>query len=103
VKWYVINTVSGQENRVKDAILETAEKRGVSSDLGEIFIPAAKIARMSRGKKVFSERKFFPGYVFIKMVLSDEMWSGSSRSEDSYALFGTSCGRCAQALLSYMC
>lgn len=73
MKWYVINTVSGQENKVKEAIQEMVEKKGFAENLEEIFIPSAKVARLSRGKKVFSERKFFPGYVFIKMASSDEM------------------------------
>lgn len=73
MKWYVINTVSGQENKVREAILEMADKRGIAENLEEIFIPSAKVARLSRGKKVFSERKFFPGYIFIKMLSTDEM------------------------------
>ncbi len=75
MKWYVVNTVSGQEQKVKAAILDGVAKHNVADDVEEILIPSEKVSKFSRGKKVVGEKKFFPGYIFIKAKLTDIVWN----------------------------
>ncbi len=71
-EWFVIHTLSGQEQKVKDSI----EKRIKSEEMGEfikeVLVPMEKVAEVRSGKKTVSARKLYPGYVFIDMVLLDE-------------------------------
>ena len=71
-EWFVIHTLSGQEQKVKDSI----EKRIKSEEMGEfikeVLVPMEKVAEVRSGKKTVTARKLYPGYVFIDMVLLDE-------------------------------
>src|SRR6185436_9209942 len=71
-QWFVIHTLSGQEQKVKDSI----EKRIKSEEMGEfikeVLVPMEKVAEVRSGKKTVTARKLYPGYVFIDMVLLDE-------------------------------
>ena len=75
MKWYIINTVAGHENKVVKAIAEDAAKRGLSHFFGDVIVPSHNVLEVRRGKKVSSEKKFFPGYVFIKMDLNNQSWN----------------------------
>lgn len=73
-RWYVIHVYSGFEKKVAAAIREQAEQKGLSDKFEEILVPIEEVIEVKRGAKVSSERKFFPGYVLIKMEMSDETW-----------------------------
>ncbi len=72
--WYVIHVYSGFEKKVASAIREQAEQKGLGERFEEILVPTEEVVEVKRGAKVSSERKFFPGYVLIKMDLNDETW-----------------------------
>jgi transcriptional antiterminator NusG len=73
-RWYVIHVYSGFERKVAQSIREQAEQKGLSEAFAEIMVPTEEVVEVRRGAKVRSERKFFPGYVLIKMDLTDETW-----------------------------
>jgi transcription termination/antitermination protein NusG len=73
-RWYVIHVHSGFEKKVAASIREQAEQKGVADKFEEILVPTEEVVEVKRGSKVSSERKFFPGYVMIKLDLSDETW-----------------------------
>lgn len=74
LRWYVIHVYSGFEKKVSETIQETALKNGLEEHFAEILVPTEEVVEMRRGKKVTAERKFMPGYVLIKMDLTDESW-----------------------------
>ena len=73
-RWYVIHVYSGFEKKVATAVREQAEQKGLGERFEEILVPTEEVVEVKRGAKVSSERKFFPGYVLIKMDLDDETW-----------------------------
>ncbi len=73
-QWYVVNVYSGFETKVVQAIREQAEQKGLADNFEEILVPSEEVVEIRRGTKVNTERKFFPGYVLIKMKLTDETW-----------------------------
>lgn len=73
-RWYVIHVYSGFEKKVAQTVRETALKNGLEDYFSEILVPTEEVVEMRRGKKVNTERKFIPGYVLIKMDLTDESW-----------------------------
>jgi len=74
LRWYVIHVYSGFERKVAASIQEQAQKKDMQDKFAEILIPTEEVIEIRRGAKVSAERKFFPGYVLIKMDLSDETW-----------------------------
>ena len=74
MRWYVVHVYSGFEKKVAQAIREQAEQKGLSDRFEEILVPTEEVVEVRRGAKVNSERKFFPGYVLVKMDLDDETW-----------------------------
>ena len=73
-KWYIINAHSGFEKKVADSIKERAESKGVGELIEEVFVPVESYMEVKKGKKVQAERRFFPGYVLVKMHMNDEAW-----------------------------
>lgn len=73
-RWYVVNVYSGFEKKVSDQIREQALKKGCADQIELILVPTEEVVEVKKGAKVTSERQFFPGYVLIKMILSDEVW-----------------------------
>ncbi|HTW51425.1 MAG TPA: transcription termination/antitermination protein NusG [Stellaceae bacterium] len=73
-RWYVIHVYSGFEKKVATAIREQAEQKGFGERFDEILVPTEEVVEVRRGSKVSSERKFFPGYVLVKMDMDDETW-----------------------------
>ncbi len=73
-RWYVIHVYSGFEKKVAASIREQAEQKGLADRFEEILVPTEEVVEVKRGAKVSSERKFFPGYVLIKMDMDDETW-----------------------------
>ncbi len=74
MRWYVVHVYSGFEKRVAESIREQAEQKGLSEFVEEVSVPTEEVVEMRRGQKVNAERKFFPGYVLVKMDLTDEAW-----------------------------
>ena len=74
-RWFIIHVYSGFEKKVKESIKEQAEQKGLGHLFEDILVPMEEVVEVRRGKKVAAERKFFPGYVLVKMVLNDETWS----------------------------
>ena len=73
-RWYAVHAYSNFENKVADSIREQAKQRGLSALFEEILVPKEKVVEVRRGRKVDAERKFFPGYVLVKMEMTDEAY-----------------------------
>jgi transcriptional antiterminator NusG len=73
-KWYVLHVYSGFENKVASSIREQAAQQGMSDKIQEVLVPMEEVVEVRRGAKVNAERKFFPGYVLLKMDLTDGAW-----------------------------
>ena len=73
-RWYVVHVYSGFEKKVAQAIREQSEQKGLAERFDEILVPTEEVVEVKRGAKVNSERKFFPGYVLVKMDLDDQTW-----------------------------
>ena len=74
MRWYVVHVYSGFEKKVAESIREQARQKGMEDRFEEVLVPTEEVVEMRRGQKVNAERKFFPGYVLVKMELNDESW-----------------------------
>lgn len=74
MKWYGVHTYSSFENKVRLNLLERIKNEGMESSFEEILIPCETVVELKKGEKKTSSRKFFPGYILIKMELTDEAW-----------------------------
>ncbi len=73
-RWYIVHAYSNFENKVADAIRERATSQGLEDVFSEILVPTEDVIEVRRGRKVNAERKFFPGYVLVKMHMTDEAY-----------------------------
>jgi transcriptional antiterminator NusG len=73
-RWYVIHVYSGFERQVADKIEEQALQSHLAEEIEKVLVPMEEVVEMRRGEKVSAERKFFPGYVLVKMEMSDQSW-----------------------------
>ena len=73
-QWYVIHVYSGFEKKVAQSIEEQARQSGMEDNIDQVLVPVEEVVEMRRGSKVNAERKFFPGYVLVKMDMTDETW-----------------------------
>ncbi len=73
-KWYIVHAYSNFERKVADSIREKAQATGLGELFDEILVPTEKVVEVRRGRKVDAERKFFPGYVLVKMAMTDEAY-----------------------------
>ena len=71
-RWYIVHAYSNFEKKVAESIREKAEQKGLSDLFEEILVPMEKVVEVRRGRKVDAERKFFPGYVLVKMEMTNE-------------------------------
>ncbi len=74
MKWYVVHTQTGYENKVRSTLLARAENAGIKEKIARILIPTEKVSEVKGGKKTVTERKFFPGYILVEMDLTDDTW-----------------------------
>ncbi|MBQ7386255.1 MAG: transcription termination/antitermination protein NusG [Ruminococcus sp.] len=73
-RWYVIHTYSGYENKVASNLMTTAENRGMQDMILEVKVPTETVTEIKDDKTKEVERKLYPGYVFVKMIYTDETW-----------------------------
>ena len=73
-RWYIIHAYSGFENKVRDSIMAEASRMGLDRLVESVEVPTEKVTEVRRGKKVTSDRKFFPGYVLAKLQMSDDVY-----------------------------
>jgi len=74
LKWYVVHTYSGYENKVKANLEKIVENRGLQDYIVDIVVPMEETIEIKDGKKKATLRKVFPGYVLVKMIMTDESW-----------------------------
>lgn len=74
MKWYGVHTYSSFENKVRLNLLESIKNEGMEDFFEEILIPCETVVELKKGEKKTSSRKFFPGYILVKMELTDETW-----------------------------
>ncbi|QIT56421.1 transcription termination/antitermination protein NusG [Aquisalimonas sp. 2447] len=74
MRWYVVHAYSGFENKVKQSLEERIRRAGMEEKFGEILVPTEEVVEIRGGQKRRSERKFFPGYVLVRMEMDDDTW-----------------------------
>jgi transcriptional antiterminator NusG len=74
LRWYVVHAYSGMEKAVERNLRERIERAGMQSKFGRILVPTEEVVELKHGKKSVSERRFFPGYVLVEMLMDDEAW-----------------------------
>jgi transcriptional antiterminator NusG len=73
-RWYVVHVYSGFEKKIAQQIKEQAAQKGLAEHFDDVLVPTEEVVELRRGAKVNAERKFFPGYVLVKMDLTDDAW-----------------------------
>ncbi|WP_333825907.1 transcription termination/antitermination protein NusG [Pinisolibacter sp.] len=73
-RWYIVHAYSNFENKVAESIRERAAQNGLADQFEQILVPTEKVVEVRRGRKVDTERKFFPGYVLVKAELTDQVF-----------------------------
>lgn len=74
LKWYVVHAYSGMEKAVERNIVDRITRSGMENKFGRILVPTEEVVEIKNGQKRTTERKFFPGYVLVEMVMDDETW-----------------------------
>lgn len=74
LRWYIVHTYSGFENKVKVSLEERVKTLGQEKYFGKILVPTEQVIELRKGQKKTSSRKFYPGYILVQMVLNDETW-----------------------------
>lgn len=74
MKWYVVHTYSGFENKAKKSLEERIKLESMADSFGEILIPTEQVVEMVKGEKRTSRRKFFPGYILVQMAMDERSW-----------------------------
>lgn len=74
LRWYVVHAYSGMEKAVERNILERINRAGMQDKFGRILVPMEEVVEIKNGQKKTTERKFFPGYVLVEMVMNDDTW-----------------------------
>jgi transcriptional antiterminator NusG len=73
-RWYVVHVYSGFERKIAQSLREQAVQKGMDKLITDVLVPAEEVVEVRRGSKVNTERKFFPGYVLVKMEFTDDTW-----------------------------
>lgn len=74
MKWYVVHTYSGYEAKAKQSLEERAKQMKLGDLIGQVLIPSEQVVEMVGGQRRTTSRKFFPGYILVKMILTEESW-----------------------------
>ena len=73
-KWYVVQVISSQEKRVKKALEENRESKGMADLISEVLVPTENVSEVKRGEQRLSEKRLWPGYILVKLELTDDSW-----------------------------
>ena len=73
-QWYIVHTYSGFEKKVSESLHQRVQAYGLQNEIGEVLIPTEDVVEMRGGKKVVSSKRFFPGYILVEMIMSDDAW-----------------------------
>ena len=73
-RWYVVHAYSGMEKAVERNLRERIDRSGMQEKFGRILVPMEEVVELKNGKKAVTERRFFPGYVLVEMLMDDESW-----------------------------
>ena len=73
-RWYVIHVYSGFEKKVSESLQQRVQAYGLQAEIGEVLIPTEDVVEMRAGKKTVSSKRFFPGYILVEMIMSDNAW-----------------------------
>ena len=74
LRWYVVHAYSGMEKAVERNLRERIDRAGMQAKFGRILVPTEEVVELKNGKKAVTERRFFPGYVLVEMLLDDDTW-----------------------------
>ena len=74
LKWYIVHVYSGFENKVKATLEERVAASSQAEKFGEVLVPTEEVVELVKGKRKTSSRKFYPGYIMVRMELNDETW-----------------------------
>ncbi|MCE2691625.1 MAG: transcription termination/antitermination protein NusG [Rubrivivax sp.] len=74
MRWYVVHAYSGMEKAVERNLRERIDRAAMQSKFGRILVPTEEVVELKNGKKAVTERRFFPGYVLVEMLMDDESW-----------------------------
>lgn len=74
LRWYVVHAYSGMEKAVERNLRERIDRAGMQDQFGRILVPTEEVVEVKNGKKSVTERRFFPGYVLVEMLMSDDTW-----------------------------
>lgn len=91
-RWYVIHVYSSNEASVKQKIIDATKRAHMEDKLGEILVPTESVVEMRAGRKCKSQRKFFPGYVLIELMLDDDMWYLVNKTQGVLGFIGGAAG-----------
>jgi transcriptional antiterminator NusG len=74
LRWYVVHAYSGMEKAVERNLRERIDRSGIQHKFGRILVPTEEVVELKNGKKSVTERRFFPGYVLVEMLMEDDTW-----------------------------
>jgi transcriptional antiterminator NusG len=89
-RWYIVHAYSNFEKKVAEAIREGAQQKGMTDLIEDVLVPTVEVVELRRGQKVNAERKFFPGYVLVKMELTDQTYHLIKNTPKVTGFLGTS-------------
>lgn len=92
-KWFVLHARNGFEVKVKQAIIDNAEREDIADLIGDILIPTEQVIELKGGKKKTAERKFFPGYMLINMEINDKSWLTVNNTDNVIGFIGGISGK----------
>ena len=88
MQWYILQVYSGNEKKIEKELLAQIEKKNMQNNIEKILIPSEEVIEMKKGKKVNTERKFFPGYMLLRMNMDDEIWHIVRKLPKVYGFLG---------------
>ena len=88
-RWFIVNTYTGSENVARASLVERIKSEGLEQYFGEVLVPTEKVAEVRAGVRRESKRKFFPGYLLVQMILTDESWHLVKNTQKIIGFLGT--------------
>ena len=93
LRWYVVHTYSGYENKAKQAILQRVKTQSIEHKFGEVMVPTESVVEMRKGKRRTTNRKFFPGYILVQMAMDDETYHLVKNTPKVTSFLGETAGK----------